>query len=170
MQNARGKFWGAWCTFWSTCGRKFLYLARKYLNIFVFASNQFAINIYPHDISICKNLYYPNNILFLTIKSKQLTAPLCLELGSYLAIFKLNSSHDALATLDINRIKIIFYTFGKHDFGAAVINHGIIMKKSCSEEEIRQKSYFQIRQNTIYYTNRVLLVIINGENTIFARF
>ena len=28
---------------WSTCGRKFLYLARKYLNIIVFASNQFAI-------------------------------------------------------------------------------------------------------------------------------
>ena len=45
MQNAWGKFWGTWCTFWSTCGRKFLYLARKYLNIFVFASNQFAIRV-----------------------------------------------------------------------------------------------------------------------------
>ena len=39
------------------------------------------------------------------------------------------------------------------------------MKKSWSEEEIRQKSRFQIGQNTI-----VLLVLINGENTIFARF
>ena len=43
MQNAWGKFWRTWCTFWSTCRRKFLYLARKYLNIIVFASNQFAI-------------------------------------------------------------------------------------------------------------------------------
>ena len=43
-------------------------------------------------------------------------------------------------------------------------------KKSCSEEEIRQNSCFQIRQNTIYYTNRVLLVLIDCENTILARF
>ena len=50
----------------------------------------------------------------------------------------------------------------EEDFGAAVINRGIIMKKLCSEEEIRQKSCFQIRQNTIYYTNGVLLVLING--------
>ena len=90
--------------------------------------------------------------------------------GCYLEIFKLNSSHDALATRDINRTKIVFYKFGIHDFGAAYINRGIIMKKSCSEEEIRQKSCFQIRQNTIYYTNRVLPVLINCENTIFARF
>ena len=108
----------------------------------------------------------PNNILFLTIKSKQLL----LFVWIYLEIFKLNSSHDALDTRDINRTKIVFYKFGIHDFGAAYINRGIIMKKSCSEEEIRQKSCFQIRQNTIYYTNRVLLVLINCENTIFARF
>ena len=42
-QKALGKFWGTWCTFWSICGRKFLYLARNYLNIIIFASNQFAI-------------------------------------------------------------------------------------------------------------------------------
>ena len=46
MQNAWGKFCGTWCTFWSTCERKFLYLARKYLNIIVFASNQFAIKFF----------------------------------------------------------------------------------------------------------------------------
>ena len=97
------------------------------------------------------------------------TANNCSSLfGCYLAIFKLNSSHDALATLDINRTKIVFYKFGQHDSGAAAINRGVIIKKSCSEEKIRQKSCFQIRQNTIYYTNRVLLVLINGENTIFA--
>ena len=107
-----------------------------------------------------------SNILFPTIKSNNWSS----LFGCFLAIFKLNSSHDALATLDINRTKIVFYKFGKYDFGAAVINRGIIMKKSWSEEEIRKKSCFQIRQNTIYYTNRVLLVLINGENTIFARF
>ena len=108
----------------------------------------------------------PNNILFLTIKANNCSS----FFGCYLAIFKLNSSHDAIATLDINHTKIVFYIFGKHDFGTAVINRGIIMQKSCSEEEIRQKSCFQIRQNTIYNTNRVLLVLINRENTIFARF
>ena len=92
----------------------------------------------------------PNNILFLTIQNKQL-----------LLFVWMLSSH---------RTKIVLYKFGKRDFGAAVINHGIIMKKSYSEEEIRQKSCFQIRKNTIYNTNRVLLVLINGENTIFARF
>ena len=44
------------------------------------------------------------------------------------------------------------------------------MTELCSEEEIRQKSCFQIRQNTIYYTNRVLLVFINDENTISQNF
>ena len=107
----------------------------------------------------------PKNILFLTIKSKQL-----LLFGCYLAIFKLNSSRDALATLDIYCIKIVFYKFEIHALSAALINRGIIMKKSCYEEEIRQKVVFQIRQNTIYYTNRVSLVLINGENTIFVRF
>ena len=103
--------------------------------------------------------------------SYQLKANNCSSLfGCYLEIFKLNSSHDALATRDINRTKIVFHKFGIHDFGAAYINRGIIMKKSCSEEEIRQKSCFQIRENTIYYTNRVLPVLINCENTIFARF
>ena len=106
----------------------------------------------------------PNN--FLTIKSKQLLLFVWMLSSNF---FKLNSSHDARATRDINRTKIVFYTFGIHNFGAAYINRGIIMKKSCSEEEIRQKSCFQIRQNMIYYTNRVLLVLINGENTIFAR-
>ena len=48
MQNAWGKFWRTWCTFWSTCGRKFLYLARKYLNIIVFSSNQFAIKAFKN--------------------------------------------------------------------------------------------------------------------------
>ena len=42
-QKAWGKIWRTWCTFWSTCGKKFLYLAKNYLNIFVFASNQLAI-------------------------------------------------------------------------------------------------------------------------------
>ena len=81
----------------------------------------------------------PNNILILTIKSNQL------HLFVWM-ISSINFSHDALASLDINRTKIVFYKFGKHDFGAAVINRGIIMKKSCSEEEIRQKLCFQIRQ------------------------
>ena len=49
--------------------------------------------------------------------------------GCYQEIFKLNSSHDALATRDINRTKIVFYKFGIHDFGIAYINRGIIMKK-----------------------------------------
>ena len=57
-----------------------------------------------------------------------------------------------------------------HDFGHALINREIVMKKSCSEEKLRQKSCFQIWQSTIYYITRVLLVLINGENTIFARF
>ena len=64
----------------------------------------------------------------------------------------------------------MFNKYGIHDFGAAVINREIIMKKSCSEEELRQNSCFQIRQNTIYYTIQVLQVLINGENTSFARF
>ena len=53
MQSAWGKFWRTWCTFWSTCGRKFLYLARKYLNIIVFASNQFAIMQNDHHPLPC---------------------------------------------------------------------------------------------------------------------
>ena len=50
----------------------------------------------------------PNNILFLTIKSKQLLLFVWM-LSRY---FKLNSSHDALTTRDINRTKIVFI----HDF------------------------------------------------------
>ena len=48
-------------------------------------------------------------------------------------------------------------------FWCCFINRGIIMTKSRSEEEIRQKSCFQIRQNTIYMynTNHVLLCVIN---------
>ena len=42
-QKARGKSWGTWCTFLPICRRKFLYLAKNYLNIIVFASIQFAI-------------------------------------------------------------------------------------------------------------------------------
>ena len=73
--------------------------------------------------------------------SKQLKANNCSSLfGCYLEIFKLNSSRDALATRDINRTKIVFYKFGIHDFGAAYINRGIIMKKSCSEEDLLHKS------------------------------
>ena len=42
-QKAWGKFWRTWCTFWSTWWRKFLYLAKNYLNIIVRPSNQLAI-------------------------------------------------------------------------------------------------------------------------------
>ena len=48
---AWGKFWRTWCTFWSTCRRKFLYLAKNYLNIFVTASNQLAVRIEVHFFS-----------------------------------------------------------------------------------------------------------------------
>ena len=62
-QKAWGKFWRTWCTFWSTCGWKFLYLAKNYLNIFVIASNQLAVNIfkyqlYTHRLFIVVNTCY----------------------------------------------------------------------------------------------------------------
>ena len=47
-----------------------------------------------------------------------------------LVIFKLNSSHDALCTFDINRTIIECNKFEIHDFGAALINRGIIIKTS----------------------------------------
>ena len=72
----------------------------------------------------------PINILCLTIKSNQLL----LFVSMLLRNFQINFSHDALATLDINRKKIMFNRYGIHDFGAAVINREIIMRKSCSEE------------------------------------
>ena len=133
-------------------------LSRCFLNVsvgvgtFVIGLNQISsFFFYIHEMverkskqNICKNeekrisawITPQTKEILLTYKS-----PL---LGCYLAIFKLNSSHDALAIAEINRKKIVFYKFGIHDFGAAFTNRGIVMKKSCSGQEISQKSCFQI--------------------------
>ena len=58
-QKAWGKFWRTWCTFRSTWWRKFLYLAKNYLNIIVRPSNQLAI------IATCKYLIITYNLLML---------------------------------------------------------------------------------------------------------
>ena len=110
---------------------------------------------------------YPNNILFLTIKSKQLLLFVWMLSRNFQTKFFPWCLYYTWHKSYKNRV---LQKIGIHDFAAAYINRGIIMKKSCSEEEVRLKSCFQIRQNTIYYTNRVLLVLINCENTIFARF
>ena len=75
MQNAWGKFWRTWCTFWSTCGRKFLYFARKYLNIIVFASNQFAIidgMCVPFDKTLTK-IFHSMTLTYFDLHLKNFT-------------------------------------------------------------------------------------------------
>ena len=106
----------------------------------------------------------PNNILFLTIKSKQLLLFVWMlsrhfqtKLFPWCPCYTWHKS-------DKNRVLQIWNT----RFWCCIYKSWNHHKKSCSEEEIRQKPCFQIRQNTIYYTNRVLLVLIKGENTIFC--
>ena len=108
----------------------------------------------------------PNNILFLTFKSNQLLLFVWMLFRNFQTKFfpwcPCYTWHKSYK----NRVLQIWNT----RFWCCIYKSWIHHEKIVFWGRNQTKIVFPNKANTIYYTNRVLLVLINWENTIFARF